>query len=179
VSELLIVVSGPPGAGKSSVATALAERSEPSVLVEGDAFFAFLARGAILPWLPAAKRQNEVVTRAAAAAAGRYATDGFFTVYDGVVGPWFLPAFLEAAEVDRIGYVILLPSVERCVERVRTRTGHGFGDERATRQMHRAFVDADVDPRFVLFDPFDDPEEVAELIDTEIEGRFTYPAGER
>lgn len=53
--------------------------------VEGDAFFAFLARGAIEPWLPESKEQNEVVTRAAASAAGRYAAGGYLTVYDGVV----------------------------------------------------------------------------------------------
>ena len=42
----LVVVTGPPGAGKSTVARALADSFEPSVLVAGDAFFAFLARGA-------------------------------------------------------------------------------------------------------------------------------------
>lgn len=44
-----MVVTGPPGAGKSTVARILADRVEPSVLVEGDSFFAFLARGAIPP----------------------------------------------------------------------------------------------------------------------------------
>src|SRR4051812_7372715 len=35
----LLVVTGPPGAGKSTVAKLLAASAEPSVLVEGDAFF--------------------------------------------------------------------------------------------------------------------------------------------
>jgi hypothetical protein len=48
------------------------------------------------PWLPEANEQNAVVTQAAAAAAGRYAAGGFTTVYDGMVGPWFLPTFLNA-----------------------------------------------------------------------------------
>ena len=42
----LLVVTGPPGAGKSSVAQALAEKFERSVLVEGDAFFPPLDRSA-------------------------------------------------------------------------------------------------------------------------------------
>lgn len=43
---------GPPGAGKSTVARAVSATFEPSVLVEGDAFFGFLDQGAIEPWLP-------------------------------------------------------------------------------------------------------------------------------
>jgi cytidylate kinase len=39
----LLVVSGPPGAGKSTVSRILADKFEPSVLVEGDAFFGFQA----------------------------------------------------------------------------------------------------------------------------------------
>ena len=62
----LLVISGPPGSGKSTVAKLLAARFDPSVLVEGDAFFGFLARGAVPPWLPESNRQNHVVTEAAA-----------------------------------------------------------------------------------------------------------------
>ena len=53
---LLIVVTGPPGAGKLPVARALAGNFGRSVLVGGDAFFAFVARGAIAPSLPGPTR---------------------------------------------------------------------------------------------------------------------------
>ena len=82
----LIIVTGPPGAGKSTVAAQLADRRSPSVLVAGDAFFGFLRQGAIDPWLPASHDQNETVTAAAAAATGRFARV-CWTVYDGVIGP--------------------------------------------------------------------------------------------
>jgi hypothetical protein len=158
-------VSGPPGAGKSTVARVLANRAARSVLVEGDAFFGFLAGGAIEPWLAESNEQNEVVTRVAASAAGLFASSGYWTVYDGVVGPWFLPVFSTATGLDRIDYVILLPSVDQCVSRVATRLDHGFTDEAATRKMHTEFAVASVDMRHVLVDPPDNPDVVAAIIE--------------
>ena len=149
----MLVVTGPPGAGKSTVARLLAEEVEPSVLVDGDAFFRFLARGAIEPWVPEANAQNEIVTRAAASAAGQYAAGGYTTIYDGIVGPWFLPTFAAATGLTELDYVILLPSEERCVRGVLTRVDHGFGDEAATRKMHAEFDRATVDARHVVEPP--------------------------
>jgi cytidylate kinase len=161
----LVVVTGPPGAGKSTVARLLANRARRSVLVNGDAFFGFLASGAIEPWLSEANEQNDVVIRAAASAAGTYAAGGFETVYDGVVGPWFLPTFAAATGLERFDYVILLPDVECCVQRVDTRIGHGFQDQNATRKMHAQFMNAGVDGRHVLVDLPEDPEAVALLVE--------------
>ncbi|GEK21032.1 hypothetical protein CXY01_15520 [Cellulomonas xylanilytica] len=145
------------------MARIVADRLERSVLVDGDSFFSFLARGAIAPWLPEADAQNTVVTQAAAAAAGRYAAGGYATVYDGVVGPWFLPTFAAATGMRRLDYLVLLPSVHRCVDRVRSRQGHGFTDPDAARLMHDEFARADVEARHLLADPPDDPHEVADL----------------
>jgi len=171
----LLVVTGPPGAGKSTISSILVDRAEPSVLVAGDAFFGFLARGAIQPWLPESNEQNETVTRAAASAAGRFACEGFATVYDGIVGPWFLSTFASAAGVDELSYVILLPDVERCVARVATREGHGFADVPATRKMHADFAGAHIDRRHVVCDPPGRPEDVADLIDASLrDGSLTH-----
>jgi cytidylate kinase len=54
-----IVVTGPPGAGKSTVSEHLALLLSPSALVAGDLFFGFLRNGAVDPWLEGAAEQND------------------------------------------------------------------------------------------------------------------------
>ena len=131
----LIVVSGPPGAGKSTVARLVAGAFPKSALVRGDDFFAFLAGG------------------------------GFTVVYDGVVGPWFLSAFASATGLPEISYVVLLPSEEQCLARVANRSGHGFTDAEATRHMHRQFTIAELDDRHRLDEPLGaDADAVAETV---------------
>ena len=172
----LIVVTGPPGAGKSTVAAALATRFDPSVLVAGDDLFGFLATGAIAPWLPESQAQNEVVTEASAACAGRFARD-YVTVFDGMVGAWFLPTLTAATGLARLDYVVMLPSLDRCLQRVSTRIGHGFDDAPATEQMHRQFAAAQVDARHVLVDPPEGVDAVADLIAVGLaEDRFRHTA---
>ena len=157
----LLVVTGPPGAGKSTLAAALADRFPESALVEVDAFFGFLRSGAIEPWLPASRAQNETVIQAAGSAAGRYARGGLATVVEGVVGPWFLPVFARAAAVEHLDYLVLLPSAATCSARVSSRVGHAFDDEDVTRAMHDQFSTASVDGRHVFHDPPHDVDALA------------------
>jgi cytidylate kinase len=142
----MTVVTGPPGAGKSTVAAILADRSRLSALVAGDDFFGFMRSGAISPWLPTAHDQNTAVVEASAAASGRL-TQYCDVVYDGVVGPWFLPTFLDRSGLDHVHYAILLPPLEACLERVRTRTNHGFTDIAAAEHMWHEFNRAPVADR--------------------------------
>ncbi len=171
----LLIVTGPPGAGKSSVARIIADNAARSVLVEGDAFFGFLASGAIEPWLPASNHQNCVVTKAAASSAAEFSAGGYTTVFDGVVGPWFLPTFLAATGLERLDYVMLLPSVETCMQRVATRRGHGFTDASATKKMHAEFACSTIAERYVLVDPPGDAAEVAGIVEAARErGQLAY-----
>ncbi len=149
----LLIVSGPPGAGKTAIAAAIADRYDPSVLIEGDAFFGFLRRGAIPPWLPEANPQNLVVSAATGAAAGRFASGPAMVVYDGVVGPWHLYGFLGHAGLVSCSYAVILPSLEECLDRIRSRVGHSFTDLDAARHMHDQFTGAAIDPRHLFANP--------------------------
>lgn len=160
----LLVITGPPGAGKSAVASIIGERLTLSAVVTGDSFFGFLADGKVEPWMPAAHAQNETVIKAAAAASARFVRDGFQTVFDGVVGPWFLPAFADAAGLESLDYVILMPPVDVCLARVRHRRDHGFADESATRHMHSDFANTEIDARHVIDSADATAHETAELV---------------
>jgi cytidylate kinase len=171
----LIVLSGPPGAGKSTVAEQLAERYERCALVPGDDFFGFVRRGAIEPWLPQAGRQNAAVIEAAAGAAGRLA-DYCEVVYEGVLGPWFRDAFLAHSGLDRLHYAVLLPPLATCLDRVRSRIGHGFADLAATEQMWRDFARAPVEDRYLFTDPDAQPVELArQIAERAAGGAIRYP----
>ena len=172
----IVVVTGPPGAGKSAVAAALVTSFDPGALVEGDAFFGFLRAGAVAPWLPAAHEQNEAVIRAAAAAAGRLSA-WCTVVYDGVVGAWFLPAFVGAAGVARLHYAVLLPPAEVCLERVATRPGHDFTDVDAARHLHADFARTrSVAGHVVSTDPDEDAAVVASRVLSRVrDGSLVWP----
>ncbi|WP_299039228.1 AAA family ATPase [uncultured Pseudokineococcus sp.] len=182
----LVVVSGPPGAGKSTVAALLVASFERAALVPGDDFFAFWVRGALLPWLPEADEQNTLVLRSAVAASATLAAGGCPVVYDGVLRPGFLPT--AAREAGRHGlavpgelhYALLLPSRQRCQQQVAERTGHGFTDAAATAHMHADFT-ADLvhlEERHVLADPPAEPAAVAAvLLERYRAGRLRYRPG--
>jgi hypothetical protein len=169
----LLVIAGPPGAGKSTVSVLVSARLSPSVLIQGDVFFRFLDQDAVPAWLPEATDQNRVVIRASGAAAGRFARGGYEAVFDGVMGPWWLPTFFEATELDELHYAVLLPPADMCVLNVAAR--EGYVNESATRHMHDQFHQAPIDTRHLLTDPRGNPEDTAtELLNRYHQGHFVY-----
>jgi adenylate kinase family enzyme len=93
----VIIVTGPPGAGKSTVSRLVADSFGSSVLIPGDWFFSLWRSGAIDPWLPQALPQTSVAAGAAAAALRAFARADCQVVYDGFIPPRDLPGFATAA----------------------------------------------------------------------------------
>ena len=81
----LLLLTGSPGCGKTTVAPLVADRHQLSVCLDLDWFFATLRRGAVEPWREEAHAQNRVVLRAAAEAAVAFAAGGYFTVAEGIL----------------------------------------------------------------------------------------------
>ncbi|MBO0805003.1 MAG: hypothetical protein J2P25_18255 [Nocardiopsaceae bacterium] len=160
----LIVVTGPPGAGKSTVAPLVADGFGSSVLIPADWFFGLWRRGAIDPWLPEARPQTGVAFSAAAAAAAAFARADCHVVYDGFILPLDLPGFASRTGASVLHYAVILPPEATCVGRVAARSGHGFTSADATRAMYRAFSEAAVPGRHLITGEGQAPEEIARRI---------------
>ena len=61
----IVIVSGPPGSGKSSVCESLCERYDRTVHLETDVLFAAIRMGYEKPWKPGTSRQNAMDSRTA------------------------------------------------------------------------------------------------------------------
>ena len=140
----LLILAGPPGAGKSTIAKQLAKTSErPCCHLHADSFYTAIRKGYVPPYLPEAQRQNEVVIGVVTEAAAGYARGGYDVVLDGIVGPWFLPPFQAMRDKERIElhYVVLRPSLEETLGRAASREGRVLKEVEPIKGLYRAFAD--------------------------------------
>lgn len=127
----VVIISGPPGAGKSTVASIFARRHPRSVHLHTDDFWHFIVAGAIPPHLPESDRQNHTVLDVTAGAAFAYADGGFTVVVDGIVGPWMLEHYLRASRRHPripVDYIVLRPSRVETLRRAQQRSSPALTD---------------------------------------------------
>jgi predicted kinase len=168
----VLILTGPPGAGKTTTATALVARFPRAVHLESDRFFQFIRSDYVEPWRPESSEQNRVVMRIVAEAAARYAAAGYFTVIDGIVIPgWFLEPVRDALHQagHPVALAVLRPPLSVCLARVQEREGAPDADSAALEQLWQSFADVGEFEGNVLEPADDDVERVTETLTRDIE----------
>ncbi|MBN9434239.1 MAG: AAA family ATPase [Bosea sp.] len=135
----ILILTGPPGSGKTTAAATLAALpGSAKVHLHSDDFWGFIRHGAIAPYLAEADSQNRVVMNVLAGAVAGFARGGFFVVLDGIIGPWFLPAF---AGIDvPLHYVVLRPDLDEAIARCQSRGGDTLTDPATITDLHGQFA---------------------------------------
>jgi predicted kinase len=139
----VLILTGPPGTGKTTAAGLLADRREPSVHLEADAFFHFIRAGRVEPWKQESREQNRVVMGIVARAAAGYAVAGYFTIVEGIVIPgWFFEPLRDALRDAglRVAYAVLRAPLADCLARVQSREGRPPIDDAAIGQVWGSFA---------------------------------------
>jgi predicted kinase len=179
VESPIVIITGPPGAGKTTVSRLVADRFDKAVCLESDWFWTTIVKGFVAPWKPEADSQNRVVVRSFAATAAAMAEGGYAVVLDGIIGPWNLE--IATAEFDsrhvKAHYLVLRPAREIALDRATSRVSvqrvlgyPALTEEEPILQMWAQFSDLGDYETSVIDNSDLDPEQTAALIWNRVSG---------
>jgi predicted kinase len=140
----VLILTGAPGSGKTTVARLLAAKRQRAVHLESDRFFHFIQAGYIQPWKPESHEQNTTVMSIVAEAAARYASAGYFTIIDGIVSPeWFLQPLRDSLKASghSVAYAVLRAPLPTCLDRAASRVSSDLSDGAVVERLWQDFAE--------------------------------------
>jgi chloramphenicol 3-O-phosphotransferase len=140
-----LILTGPPGAGKSTVALALAERYDRVAHIQTDTLRHFITpTGYVAPGRPGFERQSALAVRNACSLALNFLAERIAVIIDDmVITAGDLQGYVEGLKPAgvHVHYVRLMPSLEACLQRNAQRRDDRVSPER-TENMWRQFETA-------------------------------------
>ncbi len=135
----IILLSGPPGAGKSTIANELVQLTPGQVAcIEGDKFWYFFAKG----WEQTEVAKNFRTLMASITAASiPYARAGYEVIVDFSIPPWFLPTSYRMASARGLAlhYVLIRPDKQICAQRAAARSEGAVADYSRFNHLYDSF----------------------------------------
>jgi hypothetical protein len=136
----IIMLSGPIGAGKTTVARELIQiLPGPLCYIEGDTFWSFIAK----PENRTHRENFPVIMRAMTAAALPLARSGYDVLIDFSIPPEFLNTARKIVKDIPVDYIVLRPSAAICEARAAGREEGAIADYAPYREFHALFGGAE------------------------------------
>jgi predicted kinase len=166
----IIILSGPVGAGKTTVGKELVKLLDgPVVYIEGDTFWFFIAKDADR----FGRMENfKMVMRSMTVAAMPYCRVGYQVVLDFSITPWYMGVIIEILKRRNIpvDYVVLNPGEAICAQRTAERPEGKIADYSVYKKLYDCFNGVQ---KYTIHDEENDPLVIAgHIVEGLNEGMF-------
>ncbi len=138
-NPIVCLITGPAGAGKSTVSRSLAEKFEKSAVVNVDSLRNSIIGGRVKPWPHSEEvdRQMALAAKNACLLANNFLDSGFSVIIDDVIGKKLLNQYKDF--FPNIKIFLLLPSVDTLLSRFDNR-GDDAELRKRTEDLHEKFT---------------------------------------